>query len=272
MQAVFEYAQHPELKAKLTCVNNIAMGSGLGSSSSALVGGGALARMLLQDVELSYHLSDEELFVLMARLEGHPDNVAPALFGGFTICWQDAALSDATGATGVTGEAGVATPTSTPADFRCERFQLSTPMAAIIVRSNISIATSYARSLIPEAVPHKDACFNVAHAGLLAAALVSGRGELLRPAIDDKLHQPYRIKAISDYEAVSDILRAAGADAVAISGAGPTIIAFATGLTAGSAYRKAEDIAKATTGAITALENRQTPQALNFAVRGALPL
>jgi homoserine kinase len=96
---------------------------------------------------------------------------------------------------------------------------------------------------------------------------------MLHVAIDDKLHQPYRAaQAVSDFDAVRKILLDAGADAVAISGAGPTIIAFVTGFTPNSSFIKAEQIAEQTTEALTGLGSRTTPQALSFAVRGYMPL
>lgn len=252
MAAVFEAAGQPELRAEIHCLNRVPLGSGLGSSSSALVGGATLARMLLREVlDSKWRISDQDLFGLLAQLEGHPDNVAPALFGGFTICWTDADAPDVP---------------------RCEHFQLVSPMAAVIVTSNRELSTAYARTLLPEVVPHADAGFNAAHAGLLAGALVSGRLEMLHVAVADKLHEPYRAAAIGDYDQVSAILREAGADAVAISGSGPTVIAFVTGFTPNSAFIKAEGIAEKTADALDALGTRNAPQAVGFAVRGFMPM
>jgi homoserine kinase len=145
-------------------------------------------------------------------------------------------------------------------------------MAAVIVPSKTELATTYARTLLPDTVSHKDAAFNAAHAGLLAAALTSGRLELLHLAVADKLHEPYRAAAIGDFEPVKELLLQAGADAVTISGAGPTIIAFVTGFTPNSAYLKAEGIAKSSTEQLLALGTRQPPQALSFGIRGYMPL
>jgi homoserine kinase len=251
MAELFSYAGHPELKAHIWCNNRVPLGSGLGSSSAALVGGGALAVAILNEIEPKKRISDETLFTLLARLEGHPDNVAPAVYGGFTVCWEDA---------------------DDPTTPRAEHFQLVSPLAAVIVPASTPLNTAYARTLIPQDVPHKDAAFNLAHAGLLAAALTSGRTELLHLAIADKLHEPYRAEVIPDYAAVRQILLDAGADAVAVSGAGPTIIAFITGFTHNSAFVKAEGIVEKTTEALTALGTRLTPQAVNFAIRGYKPL
>jgi homoserine kinase len=252
MKAVFAEAGHDELCASVKSVNRIPLGSGLGSSAAALVGGAALARLLLREYDSKFRMSDQDLFRLLAPLEGHPDNIAPAIFGGFTICWDD----------------DVDDPQP-----RVENFQLVSPMAAVVVPSAVGLATSYARTLLPDMVPHADAAFTVAHAGLLAAALVSGRLEMLHVAVADKLHQPYRTGAISDFAAVRRILLDAGCDAVAISGAGPTIIAFVTGFTPNSSFIKAQKIAESTTESLLALgSQRQPPCALNFAVRGYRPL
>jgi len=85
MRVLFSEAGHPELTAAVTCANRVPLGRGLGSSSAAIVGGLIAANELLERP-----FGDDELFGMAARIEGHPDNVAAALFGGFTICWAEA--------------------------------------------------------------------------------------------------------------------------------------------------------------------------------------
>jgi homoserine kinase len=112
--------------------------------------------------------------------------------------------------------------------------------------------------------------FNLSHAGLLTAALAFGRIDLLRTAIDDKLHQPYRIPVIPDFETVQEVLLAAGADAVALSGAGPTIIAFVSGFDVDEALMNAQQIVEATTKPILSLGTRLAPIPLPFSDSGAI--
>jgi len=257
MRAVFEYCGHPDLKAAIRCLNDIPLGSGLGSSSSALVGGGKLARAMLRDIDSDCLPSDDELLAILTKLEGHPDNIAPALFGGFTVCWTD-------------DDNNNNNDTASVSVVHCERFPLIAPIAAIIVPSTSSLATTYARSLLPEMVSHKDASFNLAHAGLLAAALTAGRVDLLNAAMKDKLHQPYRTAAVADFMAVKTILEAVGVDAVALSGAGPTIIGFVSGQDVNDALDRAQELACASTTDIMDLKTRLAPMALAFAAHGAV--
>ena len=249
MKEVFAHAGRPDLRAEIKCENIVPLGSGLGSSSSALVGGGVLARRLLEELDPLFTLPDSDLLNILSNIEGHPDNIAPALMGGFTICWRD----------------------STGAELmHSERFDLVCPIAAIIVPSTTSLATSYSRGLLPETVSHKDACYNLSHSGLLAAALVSGRPELLHLAMKDKLHQPFRLPVIEDYQSVFDILIKGGCEAVVLSGAGPTIIGFVTGLDAEDALIKAKAIVYDIAGDIQELGTRLAPIPLPFARTGAL--
>jgi len=249
MREVFTHLGYPDLKAKILCDNKVPLGSGLGSSSSALVGGGVLARRLLEEMDPYLALLDNELLGILSNLEGHPDNIAPALMGGFTICWKD---DDEIGA------------------VNCERFDLICPIAAIIVPSTGSLATSYSRGLLPGTVSHTDASFNLSHAGLLAAALVSSRPDLLPHAMHDRLHHPYRLPVVEDYYPVKEVLLRGGASAVTLSGAGPTIIGFIAGVDAEDALIQARRMAFDMRDDILALGTRLDPMPLSFARSGAL--
>ena len=194
---------------KLHCVNRIPHGRGLGSSSAAIVGGLALAQELLRQVGLE--LTNQRLLELANDIEGHPDNVAPAIFGGFTIAWQGSPISSTDGDKG-----DVKVDVYTNVVHRAVQ-----PVVAVPTET---LATKRARELMPNKVPLADAAENAASATLLGLALTSDPN-LLMPATSDRIHQYYRRFAYPDSYALMRSLRAAGVPA-AISGAGPTVIAF----------------------------------------------
>lgn len=233
MARAFLEAGHPELRARIGCVNRIPLGSGLGSSSAAIVGG-----LLLGEALAGADFGERRRVEIAADLEGHPDNVAAALLGGFTVCW--------------TAEGAA----------RCARFEPARGLAVVAVPALVELSTPVARAMLPDAVSHADAAFNVAHAGLLAASIAAGRPELFGDALVDRLHEPYRVSAVGDLHAVADILRSAGAAGVALSGAGPTVV----GLVAGDTDRAAHDLARVVAGRaadrIRALGTRHAPEAL----------
>jgi homoserine kinase len=131
------------------------------------------------------------------------------------------------------------------------------------------LATSKARAMLPDAVPHEDAAFNVAHAGLLAASIATGRPELLGAALADRLHEPYRAPAVADLQAVHDILRDSGAAGVALSGAGPTVIGLVAADTDEAAHALAEEVAQRAASRVQALGTRRVPEALRIDRAGA---
>lgn len=240
MERAFSEAGRPELKASVVCANAIPTGSGLGSSSTAIVGG-----LLLGEALAGADFGERRRIEIAAEMEGHPDNVAAALLGGFTVCWD---------------EEGKA---------RCARFEPARGLAAVVVTGFTELATSVARAMLPEAVPHADAAFNVAHAGLLAASIATGRPELLGSALADRLHEPYRASAVSDLRAVHDILHDAGASGVALSGAGPTVIGLVAGDTDEAAHALAEEVAARACARVKELGSRRPPQALRIDRMGA---
>jgi homoserine kinase len=185
---------------RLHCRNAIPHARGLGSSSAAIVGGLGLARALVADGDNK--LPDADLVALAADLEGHPDNVAPAALGGFTIAGRE-------------GERWYAV--RAPVDPR---------VRVVVLVPPFSLSTELARGLIPETVPHADAAADAGRAALLVAAL-GGAPEHLLTATRDYLHQSYRRPAMPDSLALVDELRADGVAAV-VSGAGPTVLAFVT--------------------------------------------
>jgi len=198
MRAAFAAMDADPAGLALRCVNVIPHGRGLGSSSAAIVGGVSLARALVAGGQLL--LDDDALFRLAADIEGHPDNVAPALYGGFVISGREAGEWYAVGA-------GV--------DPR---------VSAVVFVPPTPVETKVARGLLPDVVPHADAAANSGRAALLVAAL-AGRPEHLLAATRDYLHQEQRQPAMPASLALVHALRADGIAAV-ISGAGPTVLAF----------------------------------------------
>nr|WP_166870475.1 homoserine kinase [Salinibacterium sp. ZJ450] len=179
----------------LVANNVIPHGRGLGSSGAAIVSGIMAAKGLLAGI---VEIDSEALLTLATELEGHPDNVAPGLFGGLTIAW------------------------TTPEGPRHKRLSVHRGVSALVCVPEHTMSTAAARSLQPASVPHEDAVFNVSRSALLIAALVQSP-ELLLAATEDKLHQSYRASAMPETNALITTLRDAGL-AAAVSGAGPSIL------------------------------------------------
>lgn len=206
MRATFELLGGQPAGLRLTCRNVVPHARGLGSSSAAIVGGVVLARALVAGGELL--LDDEAALRLAARIEGHPDNVAPALLGGFVVSGQ---------------EAGEFYAVAAPVDPR---------VGAVVLVPPTPVSTEAARGLLPDTVPHADAAADAGRAALLVAAL-GGRPEHLLLATRDYLHQSYRRPAMPESLDLVEALRADGIPAV-VSGAGPTVLAFVEGPDAAS--------------------------------------
>lgn len=184
---------------KVTMTNRIPMSRGLGSSSSAIIAGLYAANALCDD----YYTKDE-LLKIATDIEGHPDNVAPALYGGFTVSYME------------------------QGDVHSLRLLPAKPLKFIAVVPDSKLPTSLARQAIPEMVPHHDAVYNASRASLLVGSLLSGRYEYLGMALEDKLHQPYRAHLIPGLFDVFAAARNAGAYNAIISGAGSTVMAYAS--------------------------------------------
>lgn len=178
---------------------DVPLARGLGSSSTAIVGG-LLGANGLRDRPLA----QAALVEMAIALEGHPDNVVPALVGGCQLA--------------VTGEHGISTlcPLAWHKDI--------IPVVAV---PNFELSTAAARRVLPATYSRADAIFNTAHLGLLLRGLETGRGDWLREAMGDRIHQPYRQTLIPGYDAVAAAALEAGAYGLVISGAGPTLLALA---------------------------------------------
>ncbi|MDM4720539.1 homoserine kinase [Micromonospora sp. WMMA1363] len=180
------------------CVNRIPQARGLGSSSAAIVAGVLLARALV--IEGGRRMDDAAVLRLAARIEGHPDNVAPCLLGGFTVAWTE------------------------PDGARAVSLQVADAVRPTVFVPAERGLTATARAALPPTVPHHDAALNAGRAALLVHALTAAP-ELLLPATVDRLHQPYRAAGMPGPAALVGALRAAGVAAV-ISGAGPAVLAL----------------------------------------------
>ncbi|WP_291044776.1 homoserine kinase [Herbiconiux sp.] len=179
----------------LTAKNVIPHGRGLGSSGAAIVSGVMAAKGLLEGI---VEIDPLGLLARATELEGHPDNVAPALFGGLTIAWV------------------------TPEGPQFKKLIVHRGVSPLVLVPEETMSTALARSLQPESVPHADAIFNVSRSTLLIAALIQSP-ELLLAATEDKLHQSYRASAMPETDRLIQALRAEGFPAV-VSGAGPSIL------------------------------------------------
>lgn len=183
--------------------SDIPVGRGLGSSSAALVAGASLA-----DIALSLALGLIEIAQLCTRIEGHPDNVGPALFGGAIL----------------------AVPDNSSAEVRrweFAPFPVHPDLAFIFIIPPFTVETAAARAILPREVPYDIAVKAAGKSAALVHGLVSGDGPLLKIALDDVLHVPYRRELVPGMSAVHHAGCAAGAYGVTLSGSGPTLVAVA---------------------------------------------
>jgi homoserine kinase len=184
---------------RVTMTNRIPIGKGFGSSAAALVGG-----LLAGNALAGTPLSAQEILELANELEGHPDNVSAAIFGGFTISAFD-------------GRRVVCASVEPSQDWR-----------AVVYIPDHALSTKTARQVLPSSVSRSDAVFNIARAALLAYAFTTGRASYLQIGTEDRLHQPYRVPLVKGMPEMLEAACSAGAQGAALSGAGPSLIAFAT--------------------------------------------
>ena len=195
-KAVYEQLGKPIKGLRIRQENPIPMARGLGSSSACIVAGILGANALLGNP-----LTKRQMLTLATSIEGHPDNVAPAMLGGFVSSVFD--------------EGQVFTA----------RKEINEELAFAAFIPNFKLLTEKARAALPKTVDRRDAVYNLSRAALATAAFCDGDYELLRVATKDALHQQYRLPLIPGGERVFEIAWDLGAYAVYISGAGPTIMA-----------------------------------------------
>jgi homoserine kinase len=242
MARVFAEAGHSGFAASVRCENRIPPGAGLGSSAAAIVGG-----LMLGDALCGAGIDRETLLVLATGIEGHPDNVAAALYGGFTISWT---------------EAGARGP-------RCVRLEPVSGLAAVVVGARTPLATDDSRGLLPARVSHADAAFSVGRAGLLVAGIALGDVDALAAGLADRIHEPYRAIAVSDLEEVRAALVESGTVGAVLSGAGPTVIGLVSGVDDADALARAEAVAGRARDPIASIPGRNEPHALGISRSGA---
>lgn len=170
---------------------------GLGSSATLTVAGLVAANVILEA-----SLKEEEIISLASQIEGHPDNAAPALIGGLVIS--------------VTTAEGI----------KYTKVKLPKPLQVIVAVPDFKLATVAARKVLPAVVPHQDAVFNTCRFGLLMTSFLTGDYQLLKLAMEDRLHQPYRLPLVPGLKEVMSAAVSGGALGSCLSGAGPSVLAF----------------------------------------------
>jgi homoserine kinase len=211
----------------------VPLARGLGSSATAIVGGLLGANALAGDP-----LTPMEIMDLAIELEGHPDNVVPALLGGCQLA-----------ATAANGWAIADIP-------------WHSSVIPIIAIPNFELSTAAARSVLPNEYSRADAVFNAAHLGLLVRGLATGNADWLAAALTDRIHQPYRQQLIRGYADLNQAVIAAGGYGMVISGAGPTLLALTTA-------NRVESVVQAMTAAWITHEIQAQVQALEIDQQGA---
>ncbi len=182
---------------KLEIENGIPAIRGLGGSGTAILGG-----LLTANALCGTPFSDAELLNFATELEGHPDNVAASLYGGLVVSTQE--------------------------NRKVHTVQLACPpiLSIVLAIPDFPLSTEQARGVLPTSVSFADAVYNTSRSTLLIASIVTGQFEMLRVAMKDRLHQPYRTSLIPGFNDVAEAATTAGALSVALSGAGPTIAAY----------------------------------------------
>lgn len=221
--------------AKIRMSNRIPLSRGLGSSATAIVAGLTAANAVVDSP-----FSRDDLLQFATDIEGHPDNVAPAIYGGFTV------------------------NTVTNGHVECFSFLPRIVMRFVVMVPDFYLSTKSAREVLPAEVPMKDAVFNVSHAAMMVAALARGSEKHLGNAFEDALHQNYRASLIPGMFDVFAAAKKAGAYGAVLSGAGPCLIAFVP------AHRKCtEDVAAAMQESFRAHNVEARPLHLRLDTKGA---
>ena len=185
---------------KLISTNRVPLARGLGSSAAAVVGGLFAANVLIGEP-----LSSSELLDLATKIEGHPDNVAPAIYGGFTVGVKD------------------------QTKWIIDEVKVPNELNAVLFIPDFCIETHQSRSNLPSTYSRSDLIYNVGRVALLINAFSKNDLSLLNIATKDKIHQPYRSGSIPGFKVITRAAINGGAFGVYISGSGPTIVALTTG-------------------------------------------
>lgn len=200
MSVVFDETGYRPTGLRIVQNSAIPMTRGLGSSSACIIGG-MLAANVLSGRKLPY----SRIMDLAAEMEGHPDNVGPALYGGFCVSLMSG---------------GKTIVHST---------KIRPHIKFAVMIPDYFVMTKKSRSVLPQSVPFEDAVFNVSHASILQAAMISGDTSQLRLGVQDRLHQQYRREYIDGLDEIFEKTYSAGSCGTYLSGSGPTILSFLDG-------------------------------------------
>lgn len=194
-RSVFEYLNKDMITVEITVDEDVPRARGLGSSATCIVGGIMGANEILENP-----LNKEEILKLASKIEGHPDNVAPAIYGGLV-------------ASVVEGN-----------KIHTGNIPIKNDLIFIALVPNFELSTSQAREVLPKEIPHDLGVYNVGRASMLISGLIRGDNSLLKIGLADKLHQPYRGKLIEGFDDIISKSYDSGSLGCYLSGAGPTIM------------------------------------------------
>lgn len=195
MLKTFSYIGYKNKGIRIKVISNIPESRGLGSSASCILAGVIGANKIANN-----KLTKEEIFKIATEIEGHPDNIAPALFGGLI-------------ASIVEGD-----------NIYYNNINVAEGLKFIALIPEFTLSTFESRNVLPSEVDYKDAVYNVTRTNLLISALINGKFDLIKYGLKDKLHQPYRAKLINNYNEIVEYSNKIGALGTYLSGAGPTIM------------------------------------------------
>lgn len=197
---VFEYLGKPLIPVKIQVNDNIPIARGLGSSAACIVGGIMGANEIL-----GKPLDKEDILKLATEIEGHPDNVAPAIYGGLVVSVME-------------GD-----------KIHIAKLPIKNKLSFIALVPNFELSTSKAREVLPKRIDFKDGIYNVSRVSILLTALATGDSGLIKLGLQDKFHQPYRGKLIEGFDEIISAVNQKGALGCYLSGAGPTIMCIGPG-------------------------------------------
>lgn len=200
MNRLFEYIGKYPKGYKLKIINGIPLARGMGSSAAAIVGG-----LLSANALMNFPLDNEELLKLATEIEGHPDNVAPALLGQLIVSTQ-----------------------TKDGEIVYQSIKLFEELECVLFIPEYEVSTSDSRGVLPKKITMADAVHNSSHLALLVMGFVNGDKNLISKTMDDKIHEPYRKILIDKFDNFKEVALASGAFAFSLSGAGSTIIAYAS--------------------------------------------
>jgi homoserine kinase len=217
---------------RMTIDNEIPLARGMGSSASAIIAGITCYELAADD-----KLSEQDIFRYAHEFESHPDNLAAALRGGLVAA-----------AVAADGEVLIASLT------------VADGVQPVVVIPAFELSTEKARAVLPQTYSRKDAVYNIQRSALTIAALTTGNWAMLREAMRDRIHQPYRAPLIPGFEEIL-ALTTPGLAGIALSGAGPTVLALA-------GHRDAEAVGRAIAGVFEKHGVRATPHVVNIDTEG----